>query len=89
MQRADSLEKTLMLGKAEGKNRRGSKMVGWHHWLNGHEFKPTPGDSEEQGSLAWGSPWGCKEPDMTLWLNNKADNLLLAVLSGEENAQDC
>ena len=36
--RADSLEKTLMLGKIEGK-RRGwqDKMVGWHHWLNWHE----------------------------------------------------
>ena len=27
------------------------EMVGWHHWLNGHEFEQTPGDSEEQGSL--------------------------------------
>ena len=27
-------------------------MVGWHHRLNGHEFEETPGDSEEQGSLA-------------------------------------
>ena len=26
-------------------------MVGWHHPLNGHEFEPTPGDSENQGSL--------------------------------------
>ena len=33
MQRAESLEKTLMLGKTEGKRRRGrqDKMVGWHH----------------------------------------------------------
>ena len=23
-------------------------MVGWHHQLNGHEFKQTPGDSEGQ-----------------------------------------
>ena len=28
------------------------EMVGWHHRLNGHEFEETPGDSEEQGSLA-------------------------------------
>ena len=27
-------------------------MVGWHHRLNGHQFEETPGDSEEQGSLA-------------------------------------
>ena len=42
MQRADSLEKTLMLGKIEGRRRRGwteDEMVGWHHRLNGHEFK--------------------------------------------------
>ena len=25
--------------------------VGWHHWLNGHEFEETLGDSEEQGNL--------------------------------------
>ena len=37
------------------------EMVGWHHWLNGHEFQQTPGDSEGQGSLACCSPWGCKE----------------------------
>ena len=27
------------------------EMVGWHHWLNGHEFEQTPGDSE--GREAW------------------------------------
>jgi len=42
MQRIDSLEKTLMLGKIEGGKRRGrqeDEMVGWHHQLNGHEFE--------------------------------------------------
>ena len=43
MQRANSLEKTLMLGKPEGKRRRGQQMVGWHHQLNGHEFEQAPG----------------------------------------------
>ena len=42
MQRADSFEKTLMLGKIEGRRRRGQpiedEMVEWHHKLNGHEF---------------------------------------------------
>ena len=49
MQRADSLEKTLMLGKIKGRRRRGrqDEMVGWHHQLNRHEFGQTPGDSEE------------------------------------------
>ena len=49
MQRADSLEKTLMLGKPEGRRRKGTtedEMVGWHHQLNGHEFVQTLGDSE-------------------------------------------
>ena len=45
------------------------EMVGWHHWLSGHEFEQAPGDSEGQGSLACCSPWGCKESD-TEWLNN-------------------
>ena len=41
MQRADSLEKTLMLGKIEGRRRRGrqDEMVGWHHQFNEHEFE--------------------------------------------------
>ena len=60
MRRADSLEKTLMLGKIEGRRRRGKQdeIVGWHQRLNGHEFEQTPGDSEGQGSLACCSPWG-------------------------------
>ena len=47
------------------------EMVGWHHRLNGHEFKQAPGDSEGQGSLACCSPWGRKESDKTEWLKNK------------------
>ena len=41
MRRAESFEKTLMLGKIEGRRRRGREddMVGWHHRLNGHEFE--------------------------------------------------
>ena len=50
MRRADSLEKTLMLGKIEagGEGTAGDEMVGWHHWLNEHEFEQTPGDAEGQ-----------------------------------------
>ena len=40
-------------------------IVGWHHWLNGHEFKQAPRDREGQGSLACCRPWGCKESDTT------------------------
>ena len=47
MQRANSLEKTLMLGKIEGRRRRGwqDKMVGWHHQLNGNKFEKTLGNN--------------------------------------------
>ena len=41
------------------------QMDGCHHWLNGHEFEQTPGDSEEQRSLDCCSSWGHKELDMT------------------------
>ena len=72
MWRTDSLEKTLMLGKIEGRRRgREDKTVGWHHWFNGREFKQTPGYYEGQWSLACCSPWGHKELDMTEWPNNK------------------
>ena len=37
-----------------------NEMVGWHHWLNGHEFEPSQGDSEGQGSLVCCSPGGCE-----------------------------
>ena len=70
--RGDSFEKTLMLGKIKGRKRRvrqRTKMVGWHHWLNGHEFEHAPGVGYGQGILACCSPWGCKESDVTERLN--------------------
>ena len=42
-----------------------NEMVGWHHGLNGHEFKLALGNGEGEGSLACCSPWGPKELDMT------------------------
>ena len=51
MGRANLFEKTLMLAKIEG------KMVGWHHQLDGHEFKQAPGVGDRKGSLACFSPW--------------------------------
>ena len=54
MWRANSLEKTLMMGKIKGRRRMGvteNEMVGWHHQLNEHDFEQTPGDSEGQGGL--------------------------------------
>jgi len=61
MQRTDSLEETLMLGKIEGGRRRGwqDKMVRWHYWLDGHAFEQT-GSDDGQGSLACCSLWGCR-----------------------------
>ena len=60
MQRADSLEKNLILEKIEGRRTTEDKIVGWHQKLNGYEFEQTPGDSEGQGSLMCCSPWGRK-----------------------------
>ena len=48
------------------------EMVGWHHWLKGHEIEQTLGGSEGQGKLACCSPWGHKESDMTQVLNNNS-----------------
>ena len=58
MWRTDSFEKTLMLGKieGEGKGMTEDKMVGWHHWLNGHEFEQSLGVGDKQGSLVCCSP---------------------------------
>ena len=62
MRRMDSLEKTLMLGMIEGGRRRGRQMVGWHHWLDGHEFEKAPGVGDAHGNVCC-SPRGCKESD--------------------------
>ena len=45
------------------------EMAGWYHRLDGHEFEQAPGVGDEQGSLVFCSPWGCKESDMTERLN--------------------
>ena len=53
------------------KRATGDEMVGWHHWVNGHECEQTPGDCEGQGSLVCCSPWGHEELDMTERLSDK------------------
>ena len=45
------------------------KMVGWHHWLDGHEFEQALGVGDGQGSLECCSPWCRKESDTTEPLN--------------------
>ena len=66
MRRADSLKKTLMLGKIEGKSRRGQQRMRWLDAITDSvdiEFEQAPGVGEGQGSLACCSPWGCKESE--------------------------
>ena len=60
MQRADSFENTLMLGKIEQEKKEMTEdeMVGWHHPLNGHGFGWTPGVGDGQGGLACCFSWG-------------------------------
>ena len=78
LRRANLLEKTLILGKTEGRRRRGwedemderYEMVGWYYQLNGHELEQTWRDSEGEGSLVCCSPRGHKELDTVKWLNN-------------------
>ena len=55
--------------KQEEKGTTEDKMVGWHHWLDGHEVGQAPGVGDGQGGLACYSPRGCKESDMTEQLN--------------------
>ena len=68
MQRVDSLEKTLMLGRDWGQEEKGTtedEMAGWHHRLDAHGFGWTPGDGDGQGGLACCDSWGRKELDTT------------------------
>ena len=56
--------------RQEEKGTTEDEMVGWHHWLNGHEFEQARGNGEEQASLVCCSSWCCKESDRTSWLSN-------------------
>ena len=55
--------------RQEEKGMTEEEMVGWHHWLNGHEIEQALGIGDGQGSLACYSSWGHKESDTTEWLN--------------------
>ena len=57
-------------GGQQEKGATEGEMVGWHHWLNGHEFEQTQGDSDGQRSLVCCSSRGCQESDTTWWLKN-------------------
>ena len=67
----DSLAKTLMLGKSEGRRRKGRQRM---RWLDGitdstDEFEQAPGVGDGQECLVCCSPWDHKESKMTEWLN--------------------
>ena len=53
--------------RQEEKGATEDKTVGWHHWLNGHEFEQTLGGNDGQGSLVCCSSRGHKKSDMTEW----------------------
>ena len=55
--------------RQEEKGTTEDEMVGWLHWLDGHEFEQTLGVGDGQGSLSCCSPWGRKELNTTEWLN--------------------
>ena len=68
----ESLEKNWLAGQdwwLEEKEVTEEEMIGWHHWLNRHEFEQAPGVGDGQGTLACWSPWGHKELDTTERLN--------------------
>ena len=71
MQRTDSLEKALMLGKIEGGRRGGRQRMRWLDDITDSmdKFEQTPGVGDEQGGLACYSPWGREELDTTERLN--------------------
>ena len=67
-------------GKDWGQEEKGTtedEMVGWHHWLKGHEFEQALGVGDGQGSLACYSPWSCKDLDTTElnWIDRIQSNL--------------
>ena len=67
MRRPDSFEQTLMWERLKmgGEGEQEDEMIGWHHQLNGHRFRWTPGVGSGQGGLVCCSSWGRKELDTT------------------------
>ena len=55
--------------RQEEKGMTENELVGWHHWLHGHEFEQALGVGDGQGSQVCCSPWGRKDSDTTERLN--------------------
>ena len=84
--------KNCLIGKDSGKDWKLEKkeatedeMVGWHHWLNGHEFEQALGVCDAQEKVVSCSPWGCKESDTTEWLYWK--NMLIKLIFVKEKKE--
>ena len=69
--------------RARGEGGDRGQLVGWHHWLNGHEFEQTAIDGEGEGSLVCCRQWGLKESDTTERLNN--NEVLISERDKAEN----
>ena len=69
------IEKTLVLGKIEGRRRRGQQRM---RWLDVHESEQTLGDSEGQGSLVFCSPWVAKNQT---WLSDWTTNYFVVIMA--------
>ena len=70
MQRADSLKKSLMVGKTEDRRRKGQQRIRWVDGITDlMKSEEVPGVGKGQGSLACCIPWGCKHSDTTEQLN--------------------
>ena len=70
MQRVDSFEKTLMVGKIVGRRKRGQQTMRWLDGItNSMDMSLRKLGDSRQVSLVSYSPWGCKESDMTEQLN--------------------
>ena len=75
--------------RQEEKGMTEDETVGWYHWLSGHEFELTQGDSEIQGNLACCSLWGHREPDTTWQLNNNKSRDTVVVVHGLSYSATC
>ena len=77
MERLIGKSHTLIIGKIEGRRRRGrqNEMAGWHHRLNRHEFEQTPGLHAVHGAAKSPRPLSIER------LNNLQDPVLKVIAS--------